>query len=85
MELHHYVIARPWSHCKTKIIKKFKAFNILDKVNHLVEMLDKYDRETPLVCKLYLSGNILSLAVIKENEVNTGFGQPLLKFVNQYR
>lgn len=85
MELHHYAIARPWSHCKTKIIKKFKAFNMLDKVNHLVEMLDKYDRETPLVCKLYLSGNILSLAVIKESGINSGFDQPLLKFVNQYR
>ena len=83
MELHHYAIERPWSHCRAKIVKKFKAFNILDKIQHLVEMLDQYDRETPLVCKLYLSGNILSLAVIKENEVNTGFGQPLLKFVNQ--
>ena len=85
MEFHNYAIARPWSHCKTKIVKKFKAFNILDKVNHLVEMLDKYDRETPLVCKLYLSGNMLSLAVIKESEINSGFDQPLLKFVSRYR
>ena len=85
MEFHYYAIARPWSHCKTKIIKKFKAFNILDKVNHLVEILDKYDRETQLVCKLYLSDKILSLAVIKENETNSGFDQPLLKFVSRYR
>ena len=85
MELHHYAIARPWTHCRTKIIKKFKAFNILDKVKHLVEMLDKYNTETPLVCKMYLSGNIISLVVIKESEINSGFGQPLLKFVNQYR
>ena len=85
MEFHYYAIARPWTHCKTKIIKKFKAFNMLDKVNHLVEILDKYDRETPIVCKLYLSGKILSLAVIKENEFNSGFDQPLLKFVSRYR
>ena len=85
MEFHHYAITRPWPHCKTKIIKKFKAFNMLDKVNHLVEMLDKYDRETPIVCKLYLSGDILSLAVIKENETNSGFDHPLLKFVSRYR
>ena len=85
MEFHHYAIARPWSHCKTKVIKKFKAFDMLDKVNHLVEILDKYDRETQLVCKLYLSDKILSLAVIKENETNSGFDQPLLKFVSRYR
>ena len=85
MEFHHYAIARPWPHCKTKIIKKFKAFNMIDEVNHLVETLDKYNRETPLVCKLYLSDKILSLAVIKENETNSGFDQPLLKFVSRYR
>ena len=85
MEFHYYAIARPWSHCKTKVIKKFKAFDMLDKVNHLVEILDKYDRETQLVCKLYLSDKILSLAVIKENEFNSGFDQPLLKFVSRYR
>ena len=85
MEFHHYAIAHPWSHCKTKVIKKFKAFDMLDKVNHLVEILDKYDRETQLVCKLYLSDKILSLAVIKENEFNSGFDQPLLKFVSRYR
>ena len=85
MELHHYAIARPWTHCRTKIVKKFKAFNILDKVTHLVEMLDKYNTEIPLVCKLYLSGNIISLTVIKGSETSSGFDQPLLKFVSQYR
>ena len=74
MELHHYAIARPWSHCKTKIVKKFKAFNMLDKVNHLVEMLDKHDRETPLVCKLYLSGNILFLAANTDDIVYRIYG-----------
>ena len=58
---------------------------MLEKVNHLVEMLDKYDRETPIVCRLYLSDKILSIAVIKENEFNSGFDQPLLKFVSRYR
>ena len=58
---------------------------MLNKVNHLVEILDKYDRETPIVCKLYLSDKILRLAVIKESEINSGFDQPLLKFFSRYR